>query len=61
MKPGTMVTTILLALVAVLHLGRLYYHVEVTVNGAVLPMWVSIFGFLFTGSLALLLWYENRR
>jgi hypothetical protein len=46
--------------VAVLHLVRLFYHVELTVNGAVVPMWMSTIAFLFTGGLAILMWRENR-
>ena len=60
MKPATLVATIFLLLVAVLHLVRLFYHVELSVNGAVVPMWLSVFGFLFTSGLAIMIWRENR-
>jgi|GEM_PF-264607 hypothetical protein len=61
MKPATLVAAIFLSVVAVLHLVRLFYHVELTVNGAVVPMWLSVFGFLFTGGLAIMMWQENWR
>ncbi len=61
MKPATLVATIFLFVVAVLHFVRLLYHVELTVNGAAVPMWLSVFGFLFTDGLAIMMWRENRR
>jgi hypothetical protein len=59
MKPATLVATIFLFVVAILHLARLIFHFELTVNGATVPMWLSIIGFLFTGGLAILMWREN--
>ena len=60
MKPATLVATIFISVIAVLHLVRLFLHVEVTVNGASVPMWMSLMAFLFTGGLAILMWRENR-
>jgi hypothetical protein len=59
MKPATLVAIIFLFMVAILHLLRLFFHVELTVNGAMVPMWLSIVGFLFTAGLAILMWREN--
>jgi hypothetical protein len=39
---------------------RIFYHVELTVNGAVVRMWLSVFAFLFTSGLAIMIWRENR-
>jgi hypothetical protein len=61
MKPATLVATIFICVVAVLHLVRNFLQVEVTVNGAMVPMWMSIIAFLFTGGLAIMMWRENRR
>jgi hypothetical protein len=61
MKPATLVATIFLFVVAILHLVRMFFHVELTVNGAVVPMWVSVLGFLFTAGLAIMMWREHRR
>jgi hypothetical protein len=59
MKPATLVAIIFLSVVALLHLVRLFFHVELTINGAMVPLWVSIVGFLFTAGLAILMWREN--
>jgi membrane protein implicated in regulation of membrane protease activity len=61
MKPATLAAAILLFVVAILHLIRLFFHVEVTINGAPVPMWLSILGFLLTAGLALMMWRENWR
>jgi hypothetical protein len=61
MKPATLVATIFLFVIAIMHLVRLFFQVELTVNGAMVPMWLSIFGFLFTASLAIMMWRENWR
>jgi membrane protein implicated in regulation of membrane protease activity len=60
MKPATLVATIFLAVVALLHVVRLMFQVELSVNGAPVPMWLSLIGFLFTGGLAVWMWRENR-
>ena len=59
MKPATLTAIILLFVVAILHLVRIFFHVEITINGAILPIWVSIIGFLITAALALMMWREN--
>jgi hypothetical protein len=60
MKPATLVGTIFIFVVAVLHLVRILLHVELTVNGVMVPMWMSIVAFLFTGGLAIMMFRENR-
>jgi hypothetical protein len=59
MKPATIVATIFLFVVAILNLVRLFFNIELTVNGAMVPMWFSFFGFLFTAGLAIMMWGEN--
>ena len=61
MKPFTTLTIVVLALVAFLHLLRLLLEWRVTVDGTIIPMWVSVAGGAFAVSLALLLWWENRK
>ncbi len=61
MKPVACVTTIFLALVALAHLLRLVFQVEVTADGLRVPLWASGLACLFTGGLAILLWREGRR
>lgn len=58
-KPATMITVILLLLVAAAHLCRLIAQVEVVVNGATMPQWISILGFLVPAGLAIMLKRES--
>lgn len=60
MKPALAVTLVFLSLVALLHLVRLLVAVEVTVDGAIIPVWVSLFGCIGPGALAAWLWWEQR-
>jgi hypothetical protein len=60
-KPFTTVAAVLLALIAFTHLLRLALGREVTVNGMVVPTWVSVPGFVITVGLALMLWREARQ
>lgn len=60
MKPAARLATILLSLVALAHLARLLLRVEVVADGVVLPLWLSAFGFLVPGGIALALWRESR-
>jgi len=60
MKPAVVVTTVFLAFVAVIHLLRLVFQVEVLVGGATVPMWASIVAVIGPGALALWLWREQR-
>ncbi len=61
MKPFTTLTIVVLALVAFLHLLRLLLAWRVTIESTTIPMWVSVAGAAFGVSLALLLWWENRK
>ena len=60
-KPFTMLAVLVFTLVALLHLFRLVFGWEVTFNGAVVPMWLSIAGLLIAGGLAVMLWEESRK
>ncbi|HSM17348.1 MAG TPA: hypothetical protein VK845_10205 [Gemmatimonadales bacterium] len=60
MKPGSLMAIVLLSLVAVLHFFRLVLGVEVTADGAVIPMWVSGFGVAVPTLVALILWREQK-
>ena len=61
MKPVNALVNIFLALIALMHLIRLVFQIEVTWAGAVVPLWTSFFGCLVTGALAIMLWRENRQ
>jgi len=60
-KPFTTVAVVLFAMIAVVHLLRLVMNWEVTVNGMVVPKWVSGPGLVITAGLALMLWREVGR
>lgn len=61
MKPVAMIVTIFLFLVSTLHVIRLAFGIEVIVGGAVIPIWISLFGSLFPAALGLLLWREGTK
>ena len=61
MKPVSLIVSVLLLLIAVIHLVRIVFHVEVIVAGAVVPMWMSVVGCVVTAVLAVLLWRESRK
>jgi len=61
MKPFTTLASIIFAVVALLHALRLIYGWEVIINGWMVPMWVSVIGFIVPAILAILLWRESRR
>lgn len=58
MKPFTNLAIAIFILIAVVHLLRLIYGWEATVNSVVIPMWVSVMGLLIAGVLAYFLWRE---
>ena len=60
MKPFTLVTTVFLALIAILQLVRFALGWEVSVNGVAIPVGVSAVAFFVTGGLAVMLWREAR-
>ena len=61
MKPFTTVATVVFSLIAVVHLLRLFFHWQVTVNGVIVPIWISTPGFLITGVLAIMLRREAKK
>jgi hypothetical protein len=60
-KPFTTIAAILFALIALLQLLRFLLRWEVTLNGAVVPVWLSGVAFVVAGGLAVMVWRENRR
>lgn len=61
MKPFTIIAIIVFSLIAFMHLLRLFFGWEVAVNEMIVPIWLSLPGFLITSGLALLLWRETRK
>jgi hypothetical protein len=60
MKLFTKIAIAVFSLVAVLHLLRVIFGWEVIVSGMIIPLWVSVVGFIIAAGLAFLLWREVR-
>jgi hypothetical protein len=61
MKPFTLMTVVVLSLVAILQLIRLALGWEVSVNGVSIPVWASGIAVIVAGGLAVMLWRESRK
>lgn len=61
MKPFTNIAVIVFSLIAFMHLLRLFFSWEITINGMIVPLWVSIPGFVIAAGLAFMLWREAHR
>lgn len=59
MKPATMLTFIVLDLIAAAHLVRLMVGLDVRVGGTVVPVWFSALALVFFTGLAVGLWREH--
>jgi protein-S-isoprenylcysteine O-methyltransferase Ste14 len=60
-RPATVLAALMLSLVALAHLFRLIFRVEIIAGGYEIPEWISVFGVLVPGALAAALWRENRK
>ena len=60
MKPFTKIASIILAIVALLHLVRVLLQNAVLVDDLSIPMWVSIVGFIVATILSIGLWRESK-
>ena len=60
MKPFTVISIVVLSLIAILQLVRFILGWEVSVNGVAIPVWVSAIAFVVAGGLAAMLWRESR-
>lgn len=61
MKPFTTIAAFLFAVVALIHLSRLIWGWELTINDVVVGSWVSFVGLIVGGVLAWMLVLEARR
>lgn len=61
MKPFTLISIVVLSLIAILQLTRFFLGWEVSVNGVAIPIWVSGLAFVIVGGLAVMLWRESRK
>jgi hypothetical protein len=60
-KPFTTISIIVFSIIAFIHLLRLFFGWEVIINGMIIPIWISVPGFLIAAGLALMLWIESRK
>ena len=61
MKPFTMIAVVVFSLIALMQLLRFFLRWEITVNGVIVPVWVSGIACVIAGGLAVMLWREMRR
>lgn len=60
MKPFSKIASVLLALVALLHLARVILKMDLIVSNYNVPMWVSIVGCIIPLILSIGLWRESK-
>jgi hypothetical protein len=60
-KPAVLAAVIVFAVVALAHLLRLVFQIEMVVGGTMVPMWASAVGLVVPLAIAVLLWREQRR
>jgi hypothetical protein len=60
-KPFTMLAALIFAVVALVHLFRLWSQFRIVFGTHTVPVWVSIIGFLVPAILAVMLYREARR
>ena len=60
MKTGSRLAILLFVLVAIAHLLRLLYGMDVTVDEWIVPQWASVLGVIVPAAIAALLWKESK-
>jgi hypothetical protein len=60
-KLFTTITVVVLSLIALLQLLRFILRWEVTLNGAIVPVWLSGIAFVVAAGLAIMVWREMHR
>ena len=60
MKPFTRIAVIVFSIVSLLHFLRLVFQWQIVFNGIVVPLWLSLIGFLMAGLLAFMLYREAK-
>ncbi len=61
MKPAALAAVIVFTAFAIVHILRLVLEVEITIGGALVPMWASVVAVVVPLGIAVLLWREQRR
>ncbi len=60
MKTGSKLAIILFSVVATAHLLRMVFAVDLIIGVWHTPQWVSVLGVVGPGTIAWMLWHENR-
>ena len=61
MKTGTLLAIVVFIVVAFAHLYRLVSGTEISLNGDIVPQWISVPGVLVPGLIAWLLWKDSKQ
>jgi len=59
MHNALIIAGIIFAIIAVVHLMRLYFKSEITIAGKIIPLWVSMIGFVFALLLSVWMFVAN--
>jgi hypothetical protein len=59
-KPFTLIAALIFAIIALLHLYRLFTNFQVILGSHTIPMWVSYVGLIIPGLLAVMLYRESK-
>ena len=60
MKIGSKLAILVFSIVAITHLCRLIFAIDVTIGDWILPRWASVFAVIGPGIIAALLWRESK-
>ena len=60
MKTGSILAIIVFTFVAIAHLLRLIYNMDVTVGEWNIPQWVSVLAVIGPTTIAIMLWRESK-
>ena len=60
MKTGSKIAIAVFSMVAILHLFRIVYAFDMTIDSWFVPMWVSVLGVIGPTVIAVLLWRESK-
>lgn len=61
MKPFATTAVVVFSLIALMQFLRFILRWEITVNGVIVPVWLSGIACVIAGGLALMLWREMRQ
>lgn len=56
----TLISAVFFLIISLLHLARLIFGVQITMNEHVIPVWLSLFGFLVPLFLSIMLFKEGK-